>query len=139
MHRAGGPPRHRAPSQRSRAVAARARHASARGEGFGRFAAVTILSLIPGAGLLAAGRRRVGAALLALVALALVGATAFAVTGDATSQALRLAVRPSDLLIIAVAVGALAIAWWDWPLGLISENVRAIMAGSLDDLETVQR
>jgi LCP family protein required for cell wall assembly len=92
-------------------VAARARHASARGEGFGRFAAVTILSLIPGAGLLAAGRRRVGAALLALVALALVGATAFAVTGDATSQALRLAVRPSDLLIIAVAVGALAIAW----------------------------
>jgi polyisoprenyl-teichoic acid--peptidoglycan teichoic acid transferase len=111
MHRAGGPPRHRAPSQRSRAVTARARHASARGEGFGRFAAVTILSLIPGAGLLAAGRRRVGAALLALVALALVGAATFAVTGDAASQALRLAVRPSDLLIIAVAVGALAVAW----------------------------
>jgi len=111
MHRAGGPPRHRAPSQRSRAVAARARHASARGEGFGRFAAVTILSLIPGAGLLAAGRRRVGAVLLALVAVALVGAGAFALTGDATGRALRLAVRPSDLLIIAVAVGALALAW----------------------------
>jgi hypothetical protein len=29
----------------------------------------------------------------------------------------------------------LAIAWWDWPLGLISESVRAIMAASFDDLE----
>lgn len=111
MHRAGGPPRHRAPSQRSRAVTARARHASARGEGFGRFAAVTILSLIPGAGLLAAGRRRVGSVLLALVAVTLVGVAAFAVSGDATGKALRLAVRPSDLLLIAIAVGALAVAW----------------------------
>jgi polyisoprenyl-teichoic acid--peptidoglycan teichoic acid transferase len=111
MHRAGGPPRHRAPSQRSRAVRVRARHASDRGEGFGRFAAVTILSLVPGAGLLAAGRRRVGVVLLALVALTLVGAAAFALSGDATGRALRLAVRPSDLLVIALAVGALAIAW----------------------------
>jgi LCP family protein required for cell wall assembly len=92
-------------------VTARARHASARGEGFGRFAAVTILSLVPGAGLLAAGRRRVGAVLLALATLVLVGAVAFALTGDATGRALRLAVRPSDLLVIAVAVGAIAIGW----------------------------
>jgi virginiamycin A acetyltransferase len=28
---------------------------------------------------------------------------------------------------------------WDWPIGLTSENVRAIMAGSLDDVETVPR
>jgi polyisoprenyl-teichoic acid--peptidoglycan teichoic acid transferase len=111
MHRAGGPPRPRAPSQRSRAVSGRARHASARGEGFGRFAAVTILSLVPGAGLLAAGRRRIGAAVLTLVALLMVGAVAFALTGDATGRALRVAVRPSDLLVIAVAVGAVAVGW----------------------------
>jgi LCP family protein required for cell wall assembly len=111
MHRAGGPPRHRAPSHRQCAVRARARHASARGEGFGRFAAVTILSLIPGAGLLAAGRRRIGAVLLALVVLALAGAAVFALAGDATGRALRLAVRPSDLLVIAVAVGVVALVW----------------------------
>jgi LCP family protein required for cell wall assembly len=72
---------------------------------------VTLLALVPGAGLLAAGRRRIGAVLLALVALALVGAAAFAITGDATGRALRLSVRPSDLRVIAIAVGALALAW----------------------------
>ena len=34
---------------------------------------------------------------------------------------------------------ALAVAWWDWPAALISENIRAIMAGSIVDLEAVRR
>ena len=34
---------------------------------------------------------------------------------------------------------ALAIVWWDWPAALISENIRAIMAGSIGDLEAVPR
>ena len=34
---------------------------------------------------------------------------------------------------------ALAIASWDWLAALISENIRGLMAGSLDDLETVPR
>jgi LCP family protein required for cell wall assembly len=111
MHRAGGPPRHRAPSHRARDVRARARHASARGEGFGRFAAVTILSLFPGAGRLAAGRRRVGAVLMALAVVAVAAAAAFALMGDVTGRALRTAVRPSDLLAIAIIVGAVALFW----------------------------
>lgn len=111
MHRAGGPPRHRAPSHRSRNVRSRARHASSRGEGFGRFAALTILSLVPGAGLLAVGRRRTGAVLLALAVLALAALAVFAATGDVTRRALRLAVRPSDLLAIAIIVGAVALLW----------------------------
>lgn len=32
---------------------------------------------------------------------------------------------------------ALAIAWWDWPPALITQHVRSIMAGALDDLEAV--
>lgn len=111
MHRAGGPPRHRAPSHRSGSAQARARHASAHGEGFGRFAALTILSLIPGAGLLAAGRRRIGAVLLALVVVALAAVAAFALTGDVTTRVLRMAVRPSDLLVIAIVVGVAALVW----------------------------
>ncbi|HET8614137.1 MAG TPA: LCP family protein [Actinomycetales bacterium] len=72
---------------------------------------MTILSLVPGAGLLAAGRRRVGAVLLTLTAVALAGLAAFVLTGDAAGRALRLAVRPRDLLVIAVLVGAVALFW----------------------------
>jgi LCP family protein required for cell wall assembly len=92
-------------------VRARARHASSHGEGFGRFAALTILSLVPGAGLLAAGRRRLGTILLALAGIALVAVAALAMTGDITRRALRVAVRPSDLLAVAIIVGAVALLW----------------------------
>jgi virginiamycin A acetyltransferase len=27
------------------------------------------------------------------------------------------------------------VAWWDWPLQHITEHIRTIMAGSIDDLE----
>jgi virginiamycin A acetyltransferase len=27
------------------------------------------------------------------------------------------------------------IAWWDWPVGRITANVRAIMAGSIEELQ----
>ncbi|GIH20021.1 hypothetical protein Raf01_81930 [Rugosimonospora africana] len=29
----------------------------------------------------------------------------------------------------------LAVAWWDWPLQRITEHIRTIMSGSVDDLE----
>ncbi|NYT93291.1 CatB-related O-acetyltransferase [Salinispora sp. H7-4] len=31
----------------------------------------------------------------------------------------------------------MALAWWDWPLPLITEHIRTIMSGSIDALETV--
>ncbi|MCX5200211.1 CatB-related O-acetyltransferase [Streptomyces sp. NBC_00237] len=32
----------------------------------------------------------------------------------------------------------LAVAWWDWPVELITEHVRTIMAGTVDELEAVK-
>jgi virginiamycin A acetyltransferase len=32
----------------------------------------------------------------------------------------------------------LALTWWDWPLEAISENIRTIMSGSIDELEAVR-
>ena len=29
----------------------------------------------------------------------------------------------------------LALAWWDWPLQRITEHIRTIMSGSIDELE----
>jgi virginiamycin A acetyltransferase len=29
----------------------------------------------------------------------------------------------------------LALAWWDWPLDLITEHLRTIMSGTVDELE----
>src|SRR3954468_6764828 len=96
-----------------------ARHAI-RSQGGLRFIAVTLLSLIPGAGLLALGRRVVGGLLL-LVTLAVVGLGAFAVVaGQARARALALAVRPNALLWaagIAVLVGlvwAVSVAVTGW-------------------------
>lgn len=31
----------------------------------------------------------------------------------------------------------LALTWWDWPLQHITEHIRTIMSGSIDDLENV--
>jgi virginiamycin A acetyltransferase len=31
----------------------------------------------------------------------------------------------------------LALAWWDWPLEQITEHLRTIMSGTVDDLEAV--
>ena len=77
MHRGDGPARHRGGHV---GATARARHASARGEGFGRFVGVTALSLVPGAGLIAAGRRVAGGLLLGLTVLVLAAAGVLAVT-----------------------------------------------------------
>ena len=109
MHRAGGPPRHSAGARRSRSGGAR--HASARGQGFGRFVALTMLSLVPGAGLLLAGRRRSGALLLGLTALALAGGSALLLAGDVTRRVLTLAVQPRTLVVVAVAVALVGAVW----------------------------
>jgi virginiamycin A acetyltransferase len=31
----------------------------------------------------------------------------------------------------------LALAWWDWPLPHLTEHLRTIMSGTVDDLEAV--
>ena len=113
MHRADGLVRHGTTARRESGARARARHASSRGEGFGRFAVVTVLALVPGAGLVAAGRRRSGGLLLGLTALVLAGAVVLALSGDAMRRVLAVAVQPRAL---AVAAGALAVVGAVWCL-----------------------
>lgn len=31
----------------------------------------------------------------------------------------------------------LALAWWDWPVEHLTEHIRTVMSGSVDDLEAV--
>jgi virginiamycin A acetyltransferase len=57
----------------------------------------------------------------------------YAIAGGNPAKVIRRRFNPAGV------ERALAIAWWDWPPDLVSENVRAIMAGSLDDLEAVPR
>ncbi len=109
MHRTGGPPRHGAGARRARAAGAR--HASARGQGFGRFVALTLMSLVPGAGLLLAGRRRSGGLLLAISAAVLVSAVALLLVGDATRRVLTFAVQPRTLALAAVVAGLVGVLW----------------------------
>ena len=108
MHRGDGPARHRGGHVDA---AARARHASARGEGFGRFVVVTALSLVPGAGLIAAGRRVAGGLLLGLTVLVISGAGLLALRGGVVARVLTASVQPRTLLVAAVTIAVVAAAW----------------------------
>jgi LCP family protein required for cell wall assembly len=77
---------------------------------FGKAAGLTVLgALVPGTGLLAAGWRRTGAAVLAVFVLLLGGAVWLATAGQRT--AVRAAVDPQVLLGVMVGVGVLAVLW----------------------------
>lgn len=89
----------------------RARHASAYADGFGRFAVISTLALVPGAGLLAVGRRAIGATLLLLSALAAAAAAAAALGGGIVERILGIAVSPNRLLAIAIALALATLIW----------------------------
>jgi polyisoprenyl-teichoic acid--peptidoglycan teichoic acid transferase len=117
------PPKHRSPGvRRVDRPPQRGRHASSRGDGFGRFAGVTVMSLVPGAGLLAVGRRKLGAALVLLT----IGAVAFlavlVISGGLLEQAVALGSSPNNLLLVAalLAVGGLL-----WCLTILNSAWRA--------------
>jgi LCP family protein required for cell wall assembly len=105
-------PHHVASPRRARGARAVARHASGRGEGFGRFVGLTTLgALLPGVGLLAAGRRRAGAAVLAVIGIALVCLGYVLATGKAKSFGINTAVDPRSLLIVAVVAILGGLLW----------------------------
>src|SRR3954471_4985374 len=90
----------------------RGRHATARDQGFGRLVTWTILgSIVPGAGLIAAGRRTAGRILVTLTVVAVVGLLAFALIGDRTSLLLGMATNTNNLMILALGAVALALLW----------------------------
>ncbi|GAB3591850.1 hypothetical protein GCM10027446_11200 [Angustibacter peucedani] len=103
-HRAGGPARSGSPRQRGR-------HVSSYGDGFGRFAGITALALLPGAGLVAVGRRKTGTLLLLGAGLALAVLGAFALSGDVVSRVLDVAVSPDQLLLLAVLAVVVGAVW----------------------------
>jgi LCP family protein required for cell wall assembly len=113
-HRAANPAEHAVPtaaggpSTGSTSVAARAgRHRAA---GFGRALALTAVgTVVPGTGLLAAGRRRVGGVVLVLFLLLVAGAVYVALAQQ--RSALRLAVDSTALLCLVGGVAVLTLAW----------------------------
>jgi len=68
-------------------------------------------ALVPGSGLIVAGRRRIGAAVLTLLVLAGSVLVAMAVLGDPVERVIALALDPTKLLILVGCVGLIALAW----------------------------
>jgi LCP family protein required for cell wall assembly len=81
-----------------------------RARGFGRALALTVVgTAVPGTGLLAAGRRRVGAAVLVAFLLLIGGGVYVALVQQ--RSVVRLAVDPTALLWGIGGIGVLALAW----------------------------
>ncbi len=90
----------------------RGRHATSGDQGFGGLVLWTLVgSMLPGAGLLAAGRRGPGRILVTLSVLAAVVLAAVAVVSSPLELALRLVTSADQLLLLALAIGVLALLW----------------------------
>jgi len=90
----------------------RGRHATGYDQGFSGVVGWTIIgSLLPGAGLIAAGRRTAGRLVLGLTLVIVAGLVGFAVFGDTTAFALRFATNTNDLLLLAGGAVAVALLW----------------------------
>ena len=108
----GASAHHVAAPRRARGARAVARHASDRGEGFGRFVGLTALgAILPGVGLLVAGRRKAGAAVLLVIAAFVAAAGYLLITGQAKSFGINTAVDPQRLLILAVVFAVGGLLW----------------------------
>jgi LCP family protein required for cell wall assembly len=90
----------------------RGRHATGYDTGFSGVVTWTVIgSILPGAGLVAAGRRRAGWFLLLLTLLLGAALVAFLVLGDAKSTALSVAFDVNDLMQVTLALCGAALLW----------------------------
>ncbi len=90
----------------------RGRHATGYDQGFSGVVTWTILgSLLPGSGLVAAGRRRAGWLLLTLTLLLGALAAVFVLFGDAKGAALNIALDTSNLLQVVIALLVATLVW----------------------------
>ena len=104
------------PAQRSAEPVAdtdlRGRHATSIGQGFGWVVAWTIVAaLVPGAGLIAAGWRRLGSFLLGLQILGGLALAGLALSGGALKQGIGIAISPTKLLLVALAATCGGLLW----------------------------
>ncbi|GAB6900208.1 LCP family glycopolymer transferase [Kineosporia succinea] len=90
----------------------RGSHATTYGQGFSWVMAWTILgALIPGLGLIAAGWRRLGAGILAGIALTGAGVAVWALTGNVMKKGVSFAFDPQKLLILAIVAVLVGMLW----------------------------
>jgi len=88
------------------------RHVHGERRGFSWVVLWTVLgALVPGVGLIAAGRRRLGGAVLGIVAVLAATPVVLALTGNLQTTAVDLAVNSRQLLILAVAAPVVAVLW----------------------------
>jgi len=72
----------------------------------------TILgTVLPGSGLMAAGRRRLGGFLLAVLALGLLGLGALLLLGNPMQQGIAIGSSPQKLLLLALMAGVAGLVW----------------------------
>jgi LCP family protein required for cell wall assembly len=90
----------------------RGSHATPNGQGFSWVLLWTILgALIPGSGLIAAGHRRLGGLVLALIGLGAATLAALVLFGNPLKQGISLAVDPQALMIVAVVAASIGLIW----------------------------
>ncbi|GLY26677.1 LCP family protein [Kineosporia sp. NBRC 101731] len=90
----------------------RGSHATTYGQGFSWVVAWTIIgALIPGLGLIAAGWRRLGAAVLGVLALVGAAIAVWALSGNIMKKGVSFAVDPQKLLMLAVAAVLIGVLW----------------------------
>ncbi|HET9658490.1 MAG TPA: LCP family protein [Kineosporiaceae bacterium] len=91
---------------------ARGRHATPRGQGFGRVIGWTLLgSLIPGSGLIAAGRRGFGGFVLTVTVLLGLAAAGAALVIKPTEFVASLIGSPDKIVMLAAGMLALVLGW----------------------------
>lgn len=127
-----------------RRAAARGRHATPRGSGFGYVVGWSILgTLLPGAGLVAAGRKALGWTLVTLCVLAGAAVVAFfALKGDSPlDAAMSLVGAAVDTTTLLVLAGAIAVLGLLWVLVVVGTHValrrRSVLSGGQKALSTV--
>lgn len=96
----------------------RGRHATTYGQNFSGVVLWTLVgSLVPGTGLLAAGRRMLGGVVLCLSALLASAAVTYSLIGDPMDLALWAAARPDMLVMLTAVLTAMVLAWIGVVLG----------------------
>lgn len=97
--------------QRRRSIG-RGRHATSYGENFGHLMSWTVVgSLLPGSGLLAAGRRVSGMTAVFLGSLLVSLAATFVLVGDPIGLLQSMASRPDRFVMLAAGLGLVALLW----------------------------